>query len=317
MLETAEMPFSVEPLSPGTPFGKIVRGLRAAHLQDAPVRARLRRHWIEDGVVAFCDGDTDEDFVVELSRVFGELENHPIKEARKEGRPELITIYSKPGDVTICEVDGETGGGWLGWHTDLTYTDKINHGGILRALKPSTYGGLTGFLDQATAYDTLPEALQARIENLHVVYRMGDWHQYRYGFKNALKILHVCPRYQEIWDTTDNFPEAAHPMVFVQPDTGRKVLNISPFFALYVEEMQNPEGDALLKQLCDHINACPSYHHKWTGDEMVLWDNWRMLHCVSPIPIDQERVMQRTTIKGDYGFGRIVGKPRAGGEVPA
>jgi taurine dioxygenase len=307
MSQTSSVPFTVEPLSADWPFGLTIRGLRSAHLRDAAVREQLRNHWIQDGVVVFREGDVSEDFIVALSQVFGELEQHPIKEVRVEGRPELITIYSKPGDGTICEVDGESGAGWLGWHTDLTYTATINHGGILRSLKPSTHGGITGFLDQVAAYDTLPAQLKARIENLHVVYRMGDFRQYRYGYKRELKVIHVSPFYQRIWDSAeDKFPPAAHPMVFIQPDTGRKVLNISPFFALYIEEMPNTEGDALLKQLCDHINNCPSYHHKWTTDEMILWDNWRMLHCVSPIPPDQERVMQRTTIRGDYGLGRVV-----------
>jgi taurine dioxygenase len=36
---------------------------------------------------------------------------------------------------------------------------------------------------------------------------------------------------------------------------------------------------------------------------MAIWDNCRMLHMVSGHPAEQERVVQRTTIKGDYGLG--------------
>jgi taurine dioxygenase len=56
---------------------------------------------------------------------------------------------------------------------------------------------------------------------------------------------------------------------------------------------------------------CPAYQHAWTTGEMILWDNWRMLHSVSPAPANQERVMQRTTIKGDYGAGRKLPFPVA------
>ena len=38
---------------------------------------------------------------------------------------------------------------------------------------------------------------------------------------------------------------------------------------------------------------------------MVLWDNWRMLHCATGTPADETRLMERTTIGGDYGLGRI------------
>ena len=38
---------------------------------------------------------------------------------------------------------------------------------------------------------------------------------------------------------------------------------------------------------------------------MIIWDNWRMLHRVIGCTPPQRRVMQRTTIKGDYGLGRF------------
>ena len=74
MSEVKTMPFTVEPLAEGTPYGSVIRGLRAEHLADEAVRERLRQHWIQDGVVVFKDGDCNEDFLVDLSAVFGELE---------------------------------------------------------------------------------------------------------------------------------------------------------------------------------------------------------------------------------------------------
>jgi taurine dioxygenase len=70
--------------------------------------------------------------------------------------------------------------------------------------------------------------------------------------------------------------------------------------------MENEEGDALMRILSDHVLNSPAYHHSWALDEMILWDNWRMLHCVSQIPLDETRTMQRTTIKGDYALGRVL-----------
>ena len=39
---------------------------------------------------------------------------------------------------------------------------------------------------------------------------------------------------------------------------------------------------------------------------MVLWDNWRVLHCASGVSPEQTRVMHRTTIAGDYALGRAL-----------
>jgi taurine dioxygenase len=82
------------------------------------------------------------------------------------------------------------------------------------------------------------------------------------------------------------------------------VLNLSPRFAQYVVGMDRAESDDLLQFLSDHIWDSPAYYHQWRPDEMVLWDNWRMLHCVTPAPPDEVRIVQRTTLHGDYGHGR-------------
>ena len=299
------MPFTVEPLSAELPFGVTIRGLRRGQLDDAAVQERLRHHWIQDGLVVFGDGDNDREFHVALSKIFGPLEAHPVKEVQSKDNPELIDVIGNPDNAIIVEADGETGAGYLGWHKDLVYVERINHGGILRAIKPSARGGITGFLDQIAAYDRLPQALKERIEDLSIVYRMGRWNEYPHGAREPIRLIRNSPQIEGVYARLDrDFPPVAHPIVFVQPETGRKVLNVSPFFALHVEGMQNDEGRALLKALCDHVHDSPAYHHKWSTTELILWDNWRMVHRVTPVPLDETRLLQRTTIKGDYGVGR-------------
>ncbi|MDG2002581.1 MAG: TauD/TfdA family dioxygenase [Novosphingobium sp.] len=299
------MPYSVEPLSPDLSFGKIIRGLTSSDIEQELVREDLRRYWVEDGLVLFRDGEVNEDFQLNLSRVFGPLEAHPVKEIHTQGKPELITLTSAPDDVTILEIDGEIGGGFLGWHTDLVYVDRINHGGVLRALQTSSRGGITGFIDQINCYERLPEDLKERIEGLDIVYQLGPFTKFPYMTHSRLRIIQEAESARGALDRAKSeFPPVAHPLVFTQPETGRKVLNLSPFFALHIDGMDASESDALMRQLSDHVLNSPAYHHAWSLDEMILWDNWRMLHSVSQIPIDETRIMQRTTITGDYAKGR-------------
>jgi taurine dioxygenase len=68
------------------------------------------------------------------------------------------------------------------------------------------------------------------------------------------------------------------------------------------------EGDALLEQVCQEIRRLAptcSYHHPWRPTDMIIWDNWRILHSVSGHDPSFGRRMYRTTIKGDYGLGRF------------
>jgi len=61
------------------------------------------------------------------------------------------------------------------------------------------------------------------------------------------------------------------------------------------------KDDAIRKQLNDVFEDRDC--HKWQHTEMLIWDNWRMLHSVSGHAPEHGRRMQRTTIKGDYGLG--------------
>jgi taurine dioxygenase len=101
------------------------------------------------------------------------------------------------------------------------------------------------------------------------------------------------------------YPRVIHPMVFTQAETGRKVLNVSPGFAEGILEIGGPDGDALLREVIAHCtDPATAYFHDWREGDMVLWDNWRVLHSATGVPPDQTRVMQRTTIRGDYALGR-------------
>ena len=87
--------------------------------------------------------------------------------------------------------------------------------------------------------------------------------------------------------------------------TGRKVLNVSPGFAEGVFEMGGPAGDALLEEVISYcVDPQQAYFHTWQADDMVLWDNWRVLHCAAGVNPDDTRLLERTTIEGDYGRGR-------------
>ena len=73
------------------------------------------------------------------------------------------------------------------------------------------------------------------------------------------------------------------------------------------------EGDALFEEVCQEVNRkAHGYFHRWKPTDMVIWDNWRVLHSVEGCDPKYERRMQRTTIKGDYGLGYFEGGKKIG-----
>ncbi|TVV69788.1 TauD/TfdA dioxygenase family protein [Sphingomonas solaris] len=315
MLDTiaATLPFTVAPLDAAVPFGARVEGLTHADLDRAEVRQALFDLWIDRGVILFR-GAQDSAFHVALSEVFGPLERHAFREAWVDGHPELVNIKYYPDDGTVYTVDGRPRGGFLPWHSDLIYTDRINRGGILRPVRLPARGGMTGFIDQIAAYDTLPDGLKERIEGLHVVYQMDlNAAHMRFGARQSLRLERFARSGAKIALREWHYPRVLHPMVFRQPETRRAVLNVSPWFAVGIYELGGLEGERLLAEVVDHcLDATPAYHHAWQEGDMVLWDNWRTLHSASGVAPEETRVMQRTTIAGDYALGRTLDGGGAG-----
>jgi taurine dioxygenase len=247
------------------------------------------------------------DTQIRLSQIFGEPEIHPMMAGTdiKTEHKALAPIEYDRESGNLYEVRGEPIGGYLPWHFDSAYVDRINHGGILRPEVLPRRGGDTGFIDQIAAYELLPEALQARIEGLSVLYAYEpDLTKPRFGDR-AERMVQMSELFRKGMDHPSVQVRAIHPLVYRQPVTGRKVLHVSPWFAEGIEGMETEAGDALLREVIAHVLRPElMYFHRWAAEDMVLWDNWRMLHCACGVPPDERRIMRRTTIVGDYGLGR-------------
>jgi taurine dioxygenase len=307
------MRFETHTLPGQASFGAVVTGLDPVDIADPATRRALHELWIERGMLVFRGIEGGTETQIRLSEIYGELQDHPVAEAVPGANTKLSTIPYHPEHGDLYEVDGEVKGGWLPWHYDLVYVDRINRGGILRPLKLPKRGGETGFIDQIAAYAALPADLAARIEKLSVIYRFNlDSSQARFG-QRADRCLRLHEGVVAAMERFKGRPRVLHPMVYEQSETGRKVLNVSPWFAEGIEGMENEQGDALLREVVSYATRAElAYYHAWQADDMVLWDNWRMMHCACGVPADERRFMQRTTIAGDYGRGRIEGQ----GELP-
>ena len=96
-------------------------------------------------------------------------------------------------------------------------------------------------------------------------------------------------------------------MVITQYETGRKLLKLSPMHARYILGMDQEESDALLTEIAEHlVDPAHAYMHQWQPNDMLAWDNWRVIHMAEGVPPDCFRSARRTTIAGDYKVGRYL-----------
>jgi taurine dioxygenase len=286
-------------------IGIELEGLIPERLDEPAVRNELWDLFIQHGLIVFRGLETRE-VQVKLSNVFGKIVEHRAK-PKSEANGEVIGIRYTEENGVICDVGGEKLGAWLPWHSDLIYVDQINRGGILRPVTIPSVGGQTGFLDRIQVYDALPDDLKQQIGGLWVLYKWNlDFGEMKFGNPEGARITRWNPFFEEMQSRTPQYPVVAHPMTYKQKETGRTVLNVSPWFAIGIEGMENEEGDALLKKVVDHcIDERFAYYHQYCKGDMVLRDNWRCLHRCPGVPVGAVREMERTTIDGGYALGRI------------
>ncbi|RYD42357.1 MAG: TauD/TfdA family dioxygenase [Verrucomicrobiaceae bacterium] len=307
MMATKSDILKIDPLPRDFAFGAVVRGLTPGMIHEDAVCDELRSLWLAKGVLVFKDLPADPLFQIELSKVFGPLEVHPLRSTLSEEYPELGRIKQDPEDVHICRIGDSQRAGFLPWHKDLIYVDRINHGGILRAIQMPESGGYTGFLDQVALYETLPDDLKERIDGLWGVYR-ADFDPGNKRFGNRPETLRLGTMMTKLQTRLDQFSDVLHPLVFTHPEINKKVLNVSPWFLAGIDGLEGEEEAELLERLVAHSEADElAYFHHWQLGDMVLWDNWRVLHCAYGTAVDDRRWVERTTIQGDYEFGRAAG----------
>ncbi len=308
--------FSVRPLEQGLPFGIRIGGLTRTMLDDAETRAAIDALFIEHGMIVFEDVEQSDEMQLAISNCFGPLKEHPVKAvSRVDGKrlPGVIEIRSERGRG-IVEVDGKQLSHWLPWHFDHCYNDELNRAGVLRSVERVDEGGITGVADGIALYRALPEDLRRRIDGHDVIYTLStQYDELKFGKPAQYRMIEPKPSSPEFKAQAAAMPRAIHPAVWTRP-TGEKCLHVSNYMAQGLVGMENAEGDALLEEVCQTINrladAC-SYHHKWREGDMAIWDNLRMLHCVSGNAPEDERLMYRTTISGDYGHGHWETSPQA------
>lgn len=301
----------VRPLAPGLPFGARIGGITREMTQDPAVRAEINAIFHRAGVIIFEGVEPSNAMQAALSNVFGPLKEHPVKSVDrvdKAAMPGVVEIRSPAGSGGVVEIDGKRLSHWLPWHFDHAYNDELNYAGVLRATEIVEEGGLTGWTDGIALYNAFPKDLLARIEGKDILYTLNvQYETMRFGRPAGLTVHRSKPVPDGFAAQATAMPRAIHPAVWTR-ETGEKVLHVSPWMAAGIVGMENAEGDALLDEVCQTINALAktqSYHHKWHPTDMAIWDNLRVLHSVSGNRPEDGRTMQRTTIKGDYGLGRF------------
>jgi alpha-ketoglutarate-dependent taurine dioxygenase len=182
---------------------------------------------------------------------------------------------------------------WTGWHTDLTAAINPPKASILRGVTIPPYGGDTFWTNLAAAYEGLSETFRNFVDTLKGIHRFEP----PAGAK-------INSNYEE--SIRRRVMESEHPIVRIHPESGERILFVSPSFLKSVSGLTPRESGQILELLWEHITR-PEYtvRFKWEPGDIAMWDNRSTAH-LAPTDIfesNYERQLYRVTLVGEVPVG--------------
>ena len=292
------------------PVGGEIVGLVAGSEANAEVRAALYDAWLQHGFLLFRNVESIAQHVA-LSQCFGELEIHPVPEARAEEHPLLMELGGKKTSNAFVYDGVDVRVNRIPWHRDGAYTPDICKGAMLRMLEIPAAEGETLLADTARAYDDLPADVKTRLQHLEYKATLRD------GAVDMTRQGAIWTTAREATEQEDpggvkrrvvralKYPSVIQPALLVHPESRRGCLFLSLNHVDYFLGMEKAESDELLAYLAAHMTQ-PHYiyKHRWSVNDAIVWDNRRLMHAATGNKPGDRRRGLRTTLAGGLHLGR-------------
>lgn len=270
----------------GATLGAIVSDIDLRTLTDETF-PEIEAAWDEYGVLVFAGQHLSDEEHLTFTRHFGRLEAGLKRAASGTGIGRITNVKADGSVAPPDSLQVRFHQGNLQWHTDSSYKCVGAKASILAAHVVPDTGGETEWADMRAAWDVLDADMQAYLEGKIAV------HSYRYShsWHGGLEIIGQ--------DDLENLPPVEHPVVRVHPRTGRKNLFVGRHASHIIGESEE-QSRALLQQLTAEGAQAPRiWKHQWRPGDIGVWDNRCVLHRGHDWPLNQPRVMARSTVAGD------------------
>lgn len=261
----------VEVVPTGGACGAEIRGVDLSRPLSEAQASRIVRALLDHCVIFFRGQEISEADQVRFTRIFG----RPVPHVREQADRPIKEIFIISNVTEDGKPIGALGNDEIQFHSDLSYMPEPGTVSILYAIEVPDTGGDTMWVNLYRAYEELDEGLKGRVEDLRAVHRH--------------------PRPQQNPPTP-----AVHPVIRTHPETGRRLIYVSPHLTSHIDGVSEAESRELLDKLVSHATQ-PKYvwRHRWRVGDLLVWDNRCTMHRRESFPNDQRRVMKRTQIFGE------------------
>ena len=290
-------------------IGAEIEGVDLSQPLDAETVAEIRAALLAWKVVFFRNQPIDHVQHVDFARQFGDPTPGHVVFGSEPGHPEIYSVAKHRVANSNAGAGPSHLRPWTGWHTDITAAINPPAASILRGVVVPPYGGDTQWTNLAVAYENLSAPLQEFLQGLRG--------RHRYDAPNAGG---MSRDYKEHIGRALYVSE--HPLVRVHPETGERVLYVSPDFLESIVGLSPRESEHLLAMLWEHaVRPEFTVRFRWQPGSIAFWDNRSTAH-MAPRDIfdtDFDRQFYRVTLVGDVprGVDGTESRPIEGDPVPA
>jgi len=267
-------------------LGAEIGGLDLSHSLSPELFSQIRAAWLEHLVIRIRGQKLSDPELLAFSRNFGELDPpgpNPLGRPFLADHPEMNVISNLKRDGVPI---GGLGDGEAIWHADMTYVERPPMAAILYAIEIPPAGGDTYWANMVAAYETLPEELKRRIEDLEAI------HDATYNSAGTMR-----KGYRAITDPR-SAPGARHPLVRTHPETGRRSLFLGRRRNSYIVGLDLSESENLLDALWAHATQPRfTFRQEWRVGDVLVWDNRCTLHRRDAFDPRARRLLHRTQVR--------------------
>lgn len=227
---------------------------------------------MDEHVVLFFIGQvlTPRQFL-DFGRIVGELQ------PPDEAAPMTPHMAGDLEQIQLIDVAGTSRGTYADvWHSDVSFFECPTYGAVLQPEILPAIGGDTIWASMYAAYDALDAPVKAMIEDMRATHEVA---------------------------IPGNYMANSHPLVRVNPRTGRRALYVNRLFTRRIEGLAPIESQNLLEMLLMHATL-PEFQlrYSWRPDTVVVWDNRFALHYAVR-DYTEPRRMIRTSTCGERPIG--------------
>jgi len=239
---------------------------------------------VEHEVLFFRETGIDDAAHLAFAARFGTPSVFPVFKVMGETKPTFQTIADGPESPPSADY----------WHTDVTWTAEPPTAAFLRATVVPERGGDTMWGSMTAAYDALSPPMRRFLDGLSVRHDNASFIR---GMETKMGMEAAAPIAARLREA---YPAVVHPLVRTHPETGKKALLFGGRFMRAIEELSEPESDAVLAFLSRHIDQ-PVFHARWRwrAGDLAVWDERSTVHRGLSDHFPRAREVRRCVIDGD------------------